>query len=174
MTYLPDSNVRWIVVHYSATPIESDIDSATIDRWHRERGFREIGYHIYIRKDGSVEYGRDLSQPGRFEQGAHSRDENSQSVGVCYEGGVTRANPNYGFDTRTAAQKNTMIREIEKLKERFPNAIVMGHRDMPGASTQCPGFNASLWWSEVEARKGPFKYPRPVARPAWITRLFGG
>ena len=152
MTYLPDSAVTHIVIHYSATPIEIDFSSAAIARIHKRRGFKEIGYHIYIRKDGSVEYGRDLSQPGRFEIGAHSKGENDQSVGICYEGGVRKATPNVGFDSRTPAQKEAMRKEIVKLLGRFPNAIVEGHRDMPGAATQCPGFDARAWW-DTQAKR---------------------
>lgn len=147
MTYRPDENVKWIVVHYSATPVESDFSSADIDEMHKRRGFREIGYHKYIRKSGRVEKGRDLSQPGRFEQGAHSKGENSASIGICYEGGVTADNPNKGFDTRTPEQVESMIRVINDLLERYPNAKVVGHKDMPGAATQCPGFDVSKWWS---------------------------
>lgn len=68
MTYLPDSKVTHIVVHYSATPLERDYSAADIDRMHKRRGFNKIGYQYFIRKDGTVETGRDLSQPGRFEQ----------------------------------------------------------------------------------------------------------
>lgn len=149
MTYLPDKAVTHIVVHYSATPMERDFTAADIDRMHRKRGFREIGYHYFIRKDGSVETGRDLSQPGRFEVGAHSKGENEQSVGICYEGGVRAARPNVGFDSRTPAQTAAMIDLIDMLMQRFPGAIVEGHRGMPGAATQCPGFDARAWWDGV-------------------------
>jgi len=149
MTYRPDENVKWIVIHYSATPIESDFSSADIDEIHRRRGFREIGYHKYIRKSGLVEKGRDLDQPGRFEQGAHSLGENDVSIGICYEGGVYASDLDTGLDTRTDAQKESMIRVIDELLQRYPNAEVIGHRDMPGAATQCPGFDAAAWWASV-------------------------
>lgn len=167
MTYLPNSNVKWIVVHYSATPIERATTAADIDATHRKRGFKEIGYHRYIRRNGLVEHGRDLSQPGRFEQGAHSKGENSASIGICFEGGVTLANMNTGFDSRTPAQITAMVGEIRALKKRYPNAEVIGHRDMPGAATQCPGFDVGAWWAEVER-------PRPKPRlPTWLRRLLG-
>lgn len=153
MSYKPDSAVTVICIHYSATPIERDYTVADIDAMHRARGFREIGYHYFIRKDGTVETGRDLSQPGRFEVGAHSKGENSSSVGICYEGGVRASAPNVGFDSRTHAQKTAMIALIISLQERFPGAIVEGHRDMPGAATQCPGFDARAWWDEVSASR---------------------
>ncbi len=149
MSYLPDSQVAYLVIHYSATPIEKDYPIESIDKMHRDRGFNEVGYHWYIRKSGEYFMGRDLSEPGRFEQGAHSKGENSISIGICFEGGVTSAAPNVGFDSRTPAQIKSMIELIDKMQERFPGAIVKGHRDMPGAATQCPGFNATEWWDGV-------------------------
>ena len=159
MTYRPDENVKWIVVHYSSTPFERDVSVADIDAIHRKRGFKEIGYHLYIRKSGLVEKGRDLSQPGRFEQGAHSRGENDASIGVCFEGGVYESDLNKGMDTRTDAQKEAMVRVIRDLLKRYPNAKVVGHRDMPGAATQCPGFDAAAWWAEAgkEPRTSPMQ-----------------
>lgn len=180
MTYLPDSRVVDIVIHYSATAIENDTTIQDIDRMHRKRGFRETGYHFFLRKSGLVETGRDLSQPGRFEVGAHSLGENDASVGICFEGGVTRAAPNVGFDSRTPAQTAAMIKLIYDLKERFPNARVTGHRDMPGAATQCPGFDAGAWWASVEARPDPVPAtPTKTTSPfaalfAAIAALFGG
>lgn len=150
MSYLPDAKVTAIVIHYSATPIERSYTAADIDAMHRKRGFNEIGYHFFIRRDGSVEAGRDLSQPGRFEVGAHSQGENASSIGICYEGGVRAATPDTGFDSRTPAQTAAMIGLIRNLLKRFPRAIVRGHREMPGAATQCPGFTASAWWDEVQ------------------------
>jgi len=149
VTYQPDSRVAYIVQHYSATPIESDFTAADIDRMHRARGFNGIGYHYFIRKNGMVETGRDLSQPGRFETGAHSKGENSVSIGICVEGGVTRSARDVGVDNRTPAQIAAQIKLIRNLLRRFPNARVVGHRDMPGAATQCPGYDASAWWAEV-------------------------
>jgi len=149
MSYQPDSRVRYIVQHYSATPIESDFTAADIDLMHRNRGFRKIGYHYFIRKDGMVETGRDMSQPGKFEVGAHCKGSNSNSIGICVEGGVTRAAINVGVDNRTPAQIKAQIALIRELLVRFPNAKVQGHRDMPYAATQCPGFDVGVWWAGV-------------------------
>jgi N-acetylmuramoyl-L-alanine amidase len=149
MSYRPDSKITVIVIHYSATSIENDYSSTDIDKMHRNRGFNEIGYHIYIRKDGTEEFGRDLTQPGRFEQGAHSQGENDSSIGVCFEGGVRRSDVHTGFDSRTPEQLATMIKVIDRLQLRYTGSVVKGHRDMPEAATQCPGFNATLWWDSV-------------------------
>lgn len=168
MSYQPDNRVKYIVIHYSATAIEDDVSAADIDRMHRARGFNEIGYHWYIRKSGKVEMGRDLSTPGRFEVGAHSKGQNSISIGICFEGGVRKADMNTGFDSRTPAQVRAMIDLIDKMLARFPGAIVRGHRDMPGAATQCPGFDATAWWEDVQRKRN--------ARPWWafILDFFNG
>ena len=180
MSYLPDNRVRYIVQHYSATPIEIDFTAADIDRMHRNKGWREIGYHYFIRKNGMVETGRDLSEPGRFETGAHSLGENDQSIGICLEGGVTRAAPNVGVDNRTPAQVKAQIALIRELLVRYPNAKVEGHRDMPKAATQCPGYDAAAWWAGVESTP-PVDYELvpsdvpipPTWFPAWLAKLFG-
>lgn len=174
MSYAPDSQVTYIVIHYSATPVERDFTIADIDRMHRKRGFRETGYHYFYRKDGTEEAGRDLSQPGRFEIGAHSKGENSQSIGLCYEGGVRADSPNLGFDSRTPAQKRAMEARIRQLLVRFPGAVVKGHRDMPGAATQCPGFDATAWWDEV-SRQAVTRPPQSGLLALiiqYITKLF--
>ena len=62
----------YIVIHCSATkPSMDHVDAKEIDRWHRQRGWRKIGYHWVIRRDGIVEEGRELG-----EVGAHARGFN--------------------------------------------------------------------------------------------------
>lgn len=73
-----------VIVHMSDTPDtlkESKFSAKDIDKWHRDRGFRMIGYHYYIKRDGTIEPGRPESN-----QGAHTYGENQNSLGVCYEG----------------------------------------------------------------------------------------
>ena len=104
---------------------------------HRKRGFYTIGYHFYIRKDGTITQHRYLN-----EVGAHCRNFNSYSIGICYEGGYdARWQPT---DTRTAQQKDAMGRLIGWLREVFDRAKVVGHRDMPGVNKHCPCFEAEL------------------------------
>lgn len=173
MSYAPDEKVTHLVIHYSATPIENNFTAADIDAMHKRKGYREIGYHFFIRKDGTIEMGRDLSTPGRFEVGAHSKGENDSSIGICYEGGVRAATPNLGFDSRTKAQTRAMIGLIEKMQERFPGAVVAGHRDMPGAATQCPGFDARAWWDGVErSRLRPKSVIEIIIQ--FLREVFGG
>lgn len=87
------------------------------------RGWKDIGYHYYITRDGAVHKGRALERVG-----AHCKGHNKHSIGVCYEGGLDMAGN--AADTRTKAQCRSMRRLLEELHERFPDAIVMGHRDL--------------------------------------------
>lgn len=50
-----------IIIHCSATRAGQDFTAADIDRWHRARGFRSIGYHFVIRLDGTIEPGKGMS-----------------------------------------------------------------------------------------------------------------
>jgi N-acetylmuramoyl-L-alanine amidase len=124
-----------IIVHCSATPEGRDVKTETIKGWHvNERGWSDIGYHWVIELDGSVNKGRDETRPG-----AHAKGYNSESIGVCYVGGVDAdMNPK---DTRTDKQKISLHCLIaEDLKGRYPAAEVLGHRDL--SSKACPSYDA--------------------------------
>lgn len=126
-----------IVIHCSATKPSQDIGAEEIRQWHRKRGWRDIGYHIVIRRDGTVEPGRSLEQVG-----AHAKGHNDRSVGVCMVGGVNEAGkPDCNF---TAAQWASLATEIADLIEMYPDADVIGHRDL--SSKACPCFDATAWW----------------------------
>jgi N-acetyl-anhydromuramyl-L-alanine amidase AmpD len=137
----PES-VRYIVVHCSATRENQDYPVSQLESDHHKRGFRKIGYHFYIRKDGTVTQHRYL-----LEVGAHCRPHNRCSIGVCYEGGLNTAGE--PTDTRTFAQRLQLQDLVLILKRMFPQAIVMGHRDMPGArACDCPCFDATREYSK--------------------------
>lgn len=87
-----------IIIHCSATRAGQDFTAADIDRWHRARGFRSIGYHFVIRLDGTIEPGRDVSLDG-----AHCTGWNRRSIGICYVGGLDKEGR--PADTRTEAQR---------------------------------------------------------------------
>lgn len=160
MTYRPASAVEFICIHYTATVVGGPpINMAIIDSWHRQRGYKEAGYHFLIRLDGSIEAGREIRPDGSFEQGAHSRGENAESIGVCYEGGLLPGDANKGVDTRTDAQKAAMVQLLTRLTKLYPKAKVEGHRDMPGAATQCPGFDAAAWWASAKVSPDPTAPP---------------
>lgn len=145
---LPES-IRYIVVHCAATPPDLDVGAKEIDLWHRQRGFARIGYHKVIRRDGTIEAGRELHVPG-----AHAQGFNLLSWGVCLIGGVTEAGP-YGKPEAnyTEAQYRALRGVILGLLESAPQAKVTGHRDLPSPHArlkECPCFDVSEWWQSIE------------------------
>lgn len=123
-----------IVIHCSATRCDRPYTVDDCRRDHLARGFANIGYHYYIARDGVVHAGRPVNQ-----EGAHATGYNRRSIGVCYEGGLNaRDRP---ADTRTPAQKETLRLLLERLKTDYPNASVVGHRDLPGVRKDCPCFD---------------------------------
>lgn len=143
--------ITHIVVHYSATYPDNNLTAADVDRMHKARGWKGIGYHWFIRRDGTVEPGRPESQVG-----AHVDQINKGKIGICWAGGIDRATgPNKGVDNRTMAQTNALIAKIRELQQRYPNAAVVGHRDL--SPTQCPGFDVRAWWQGIPGRE-----PKPA------------
>ena len=113
-----------MIIHCSAVRPDQESSAAQIDTWHRRRGWKlGIGYHYVVRRNGEIE-------PGRPEYmiGAHCKNHNAHSLGICYEGGLDiRGQP---ADTRTEAQKTSMRQLLENLHQRYPRALIVGHHDL--------------------------------------------
>lgn len=127
-----------IIVHCSATPAKMNVDAKEIDRWHRGKGWLKIGYHFVIKRDGTVQKGRELMEPG-----AHAKGYNHNSVGVCLVGGMDAANkqPENNF---TDHQWTSLRLKLIELKEEFPSARIIGHTEVePGKA--CPSFSVQDW-----------------------------
>ena len=122
-----------IIVHCSATPEGRDISAATIDKWHKERGWSGIGYHFVVKLDGTIEYGRMVDKVG-----AHCKGHNKSSIGICYIGGCD--SDMNAKDTRTSQQIASMLELIRILKKMHPGVEVFGHRDF--STKECPSFDA--------------------------------
>ena len=72
--------------------------------------------------------------------GAHAVGYNQHSIGVCYEGGLTPEGTL--ADTRTREQKAALNALLRSLKTDYPDAVILGHRDLPGVRKACPCFDA--------------------------------
>lgn len=127
--------IKEIIVHCSATPEGKDYSVDTIRKWHLQRGFSDIGYHYLIHLDGSISKGRDESIIG-----AHCVGHNAYSIGVCYIGGVDK-DGKIPKDTRTIAQKQSLLDLLKKLKDKYKEASIHSHRDY--ANKACPSFDAT-------------------------------
>lgn len=129
-----------IIVHCSATPGGRYFNAVDIDRWHRERGFKEIGYHWVIGLNGEIMRGRN-----EREIGAHTLGRNSRSIGVCYIGGLDASGS--PKDTRTDEQKKSILKLLKELKQRYPLATIHGHREF--ANKACPCFDAKTEYKNI-------------------------
>ncbi len=139
--------INRIVIHCSATEEGKSVSVDEIRRWHKARGFQDIGYHYVINIDGGVHFGRPIEQAG-----AHAQGYNANSIGICYVGGLSLKilKP---MDTRTDDQRKTLSILIARLQEKYPIAYINGHRDLsvdlngdgvitPGEwMKSCPCFN---------------------------------
>lgn len=124
--------INKIIIHCSATPEGRHHTVKDIDRWHRDRGFAQVGYHWVVYLDGSI-------HPGRNENiiGAHTVGHNTDSIGICYIGGVD-SNMN-AKDTRTENQKIALRNLVNELQKKYPNSTVHGHNEF--AAKACPSFS---------------------------------
>ena len=131
-----------IIVHCAYTPASMDVDAATIDKWHREKGWMGIGYHYVIRRSGVTELGRDLERSG-----AHTKGQNSNSIGICMAGGMNDAKngPALNF---TDEQYDALRELIVLLKRKYPDATIHGHYEF--ASKTCPNFKVKKWFDTGE------------------------
>lgn len=139
-----------LVLHCSATPQGVRYLPPQLIEDHKRRGFGTAGYHYYITCEGDLYALRPVSMVG-----AHAKGYNRYSIGICYEGGLDAGRKPY--DTRTPAQRQMLTQLIYDLKRLYPNAMVVGHRDLSpdrngdGVVTPeewvkaCPCFDAKVY-----------------------------
>ena len=137
--------INEIIVHCTATPEGKDFKAKDIDRWHKERGWKKIGYHYVIDLDGKIEKGR-----GENEVGAHCSGRNAHSIGVVYVGGLAKDGKT-PKDTRTEAQKEALWKILISLIIKYPNATIHGHNEF--SSKACPCFNVKEEYKDINLKK---------------------
>lgn len=136
--------IKYIVIHCSATRTDQNY---TVEQLYHDHVFHnhwaDIGYHYYVTRDGTLWPCRPESQVG-----AHVKGFNEKSIGVCYEGGcLPDGTPE---DTRTPEQLLTLDRLLQNLKTRYPDAEIVGHRDLLKYGTKpCPCFNARKYYRYI-------------------------
>lgn len=134
--------INKLIVHCSATPEGRDVKTETIKDWHiNGNHWKDIGYHYVIELDGSIHKGRDENVIG-----AHCSGQNANSIGICYVGGVAKDGKT-PKDTRTEAQKQSLLKLLKELKAKYPNATIHGHREF--AAKACPSFDAKTEYKHL-------------------------
>ena len=133
-----------IIIHCTATPEGKEYHNTDIDKWHKAKGWKCIGYHYVITLDGKIEKGRPDA-----EVGAHCVGHNAHSIGVVYVGGVDKYFK--AKDTRTDAQKEAMWELLRQLLIKYPNANVHGHNEF--SSKACPCFDVQKECGIINLKK---------------------
>lgn len=113
-----------IILHHAAAS-QCSVDD--IDRWHKQKGYSCIGYHFFIKKNGTIYRGRQENAVG-----AHAYQNNYNSVGVCFEGDFEK-------EYMTDAQVESAKELVAYLKNKYNISKVQKHKDVN--NTSCPGKN---------------------------------
>ena len=140
-------NIKYIVVHCTATPPTTTVES--IKRyWKEQRGWGKTpGYHYLIKRQGSL---IQLLDESKNSNGVYKH--NSNCINIAYIGGVDKEGKPQ--DNLSEAQNHSMFDLIVSLLEKYPQAEVLGHRDFSGVKKACPSFDVKKWLSEYEPDLG--------------------
>ena len=126
-----------IVIHCTQTPKDMEVDVEKVTQWHKDRGFDTIGYHYLIKRDGTLQVGRDEDAVG-----AHAVAVNGTSIGVALVGGGT---PSMGWENNFAPiQFETLKTILLKLKSEYEIEKIIGHYQVDDKK-ECPSFDVPKW-----------------------------
>ena len=125
--------IKHIVIHCTAT--SQTATSEAIKRYWRETlKWKNPGYHYLIDVVGREHH---LHPEDKIANGVAGHNRNS--IHVSYIGGLET-------DDRTSRQNTALYQRCLKLKQKYPNAEICGHRDFPGVKKSCPRFDAKSWF----------------------------
>lgn len=109
-------------------------------REHVKQGWKDVGYHFFIRSNGVIQRGRPVEMIG-----AHCRGHNIDSIGICLNG-LTDFN---------MEQFTSLKQLLRTLKPKFPNATIHGHCEF--SDKTCPVFDydwVRLYWDGLGTEFG--------------------
>ncbi len=131
--------INKIIIHSSATKPSMDIGVEEIRDWHvKGNGWKDIGYHHIIRRDGTLENGRSFEVAG-----AHCKNQNRYSIGICLVGGVSEDDVKIPEDNFTQPQFDQLKVLIKWLMKEHKDIKVFGHNHF--ANKACPCFDVQAW-----------------------------
>jgi N-acetyl-anhydromuramyl-L-alanine amidase AmpD len=124
-------DVERIIIHCSDSDIDKHDDIGVIRNWHLQRGWSDVGYHFYIKKDGTIQDGRPIEVVG-----SHTYGKNQTSIGVCLGG-------RYSF---TDEQFDSLRYLIVDLIEKYGELEINAHYEF--SPKTCPNFNVPDFMEE--------------------------
>mgnify|MGYP001573671679 CR=1 FL=1 len=150
-----------IIWHHSADA-STVSQTVKINEYHKSLNFPRStlgyygGYHYLIEKDGSV-----FQYRQNYEIGAHDKDENVNSIGICLAG-------NFNIELPTKAQEIAIADLIEKIKTRYNIFFGRIEPHRWGDSTDCPGRKLDDHWAEMVFLK--YKINRLQRLLLWLSK----
>lgn len=133
---LIQNKIKLLVVHCSDTDNRENLSAIDIHKMHLGFGWDGIGYHKVITRSGKVESGRP-----EYWIGAHVKNQNNVSLGVCL----------IGKDYFTKSQFRSLERVLKKWKKTYPYAKIIGHRDVGNTKKTCPNFDVTSWYKNISS-----------------------
>ncbi len=134
-------NINYIAIHCTATQPEASIASIQ-NYWKNNLGWKNPGYNYIIDRFGNVVNLLPIELVSNGVKGY-----NSQTINISYVGGIDKSGK--PKDTRTEAQKQSILKILKELRVKFPKAKIQGHRDFPNVKKACPSFDAKKEYSLI-------------------------
>lgn len=135
MKPLKAQDVKWLVVHCSASRCNRPFTVERLIETGRQ-SYGQASYHYYVRRNGNV-----VPILPESVQGVHAVGYNHCSIAVCYEGGLDENGK--AADTRTELQKASLYELLKQLRRDYPQARIIGHRELPNVRKDCPCFSCA-------------------------------
>lgn len=126
--------IKYIVIHCTATQPNTKKE-AILNYWKNTLKWKSVGYHRLIDANGII---HELANYDQITNGV--KGYNSESIHFSYIGGIDESGR--PKDTRTIKQKESLLYLVQKAKKKYPEAIVLGHKDFKGVVKACPSFDA--------------------------------
>ncbi|MDD5504328.1 MAG: N-acetylmuramoyl-L-alanine amidase [Candidatus Omnitrophica bacterium] len=143
----PSDKWKYIIIHHTATDTGSAL---LLDKSHKNKGWAGLGYHFVINNNTEGKPDGHLESSLRWlrqENGAHCKASgmNEKGIGIAIVG-------NFSNVYVSRKQLITLVYTVNVLKKYYniPNSNIMGHRDVCGANTECPGTHFP--WQEFISR----------------------
>lgn len=124
-------DLKKIVIHCSDSDHKDHDDISVVDSWHRQKGWKMVGYHFFIKKDGTVQEGRPIGMVG-----AHVEGHNRDSIGICLSGKTNFT----GHQFLAASDLVDRLRVTHGIRL----SAIYAHRDLDKHGKTCPNFDINF------------------------------
>jgi N-acetylmuramoyl-L-alanine amidase len=131
-----------VVVHHTDTYENQPVDYDDIYKWHvTDRGFKDVGYHLLILRNGDLQVARPISV-----QGAHVlKGHNPFSIGIAFVGGLVGSSARRGTQRSSTTfrpeQWNTFKAFMRAFYTVHPGGQAFGHNDIDPDRRSDPNFD---------------------------------